>query len=93
MRTAGGAVACDGLRAGEGQKQTVDDMLAAALAYYGERGELDPSPVPVTLEREKPRAGAVGSPLRFPGKLAADLAGGRLFIADSSNHRCGAVLL
>lgn len=71
---------------GEGQKQTVDDMLAAALEYYGERGQLDASPVPAALERERSGA-ALNSPLRYPGKLAADLRGGRLFISDSNNHR------
>ena len=74
--------------AGEGQKQNIDDMLAAALQYYGERGELDSTPVPTALERDKPER-LLDSPLRYPGKLAADLAGDRLFIADSNNHRCG----
>lgn len=60
-------------------------MLAAALEYYGERGMLDESPVPMTLERE--RRSSAASPLRYPGKLAADLAGNRLFISDSNNHR------
>ena len=64
-------------------------MLAAALQYYGERGELDSTPVPTALERDKPKR-LLDSPLRYPGKLAADLAGDRLFIADSNNHRCGA---
>ena len=72
---------------GEGQKQNVDDMLAAALQYYGEAGLLDSTPVSLALEREKPIQ-ALSSPLRYPGKLAADLAGNRLFISDSNNHRC-----
>ncbi|CAL5223491.1 g6016 [Coccomyxa viridis] len=72
--------------AGEGQKQNVDDMLAAALQYYGEAGLLDSTPVSLALEREKPIQ-ALSSPLRYPGKLAADLAGNRLFISDSNNHR------
>ncbi len=76
---------------GEGQKQNVDDMLAAALQYYGEVGLLDSTPVPVALEREKP-AQALNSPLRYPGKLAADLAGNRLFISDSNNHRSVAIV-
>ena len=71
---------------GEGQKQNVDDMLAAALQYYGGAGLLDNTPVPLALEREKP-AQALASPLRYPGKLAADLAGNRLFVSDSNNHR------
>ena len=75
---------------GEGQKQNVDDMLAAALQYYGEAGLLDATPVPLALEREKPIQ-ALSSPLRYPGKLAADLAGNRLFISDSNNHRWVAI--
>lgn len=43
--------------AGEGQKQSVDDMLAAALQYFGERGELDSNPVLVALEHVKPGKG------------------------------------
>lgn len=66
----------------------MDDMLAAALEYYGERGMLDDTPVPITLERDRRSGAAAGlSPLRYPGKLTADLAGGRLFISDSNNHR------
>lgn len=61
-------------------------MLAAALQYYGEKGMLDNTPVPIALEREKSEK-ALNSPLRYPGKLAADLAGNRLFISDSNNHR------
>ena len=72
---------------GEGNQQNVDDMLAAALEYYGERGLLDDTTVPLTLERERRGAAAAVSPLRYPGKLATDLAGRRLFISDSNNHR------
>ena len=42
--------------------------------------------VPMALERAKDPLLA-RSPLRFPGKLAVDLAHGRLFISDSNNHR------
>ena len=40
--------------AGEGQKEKMDGMLAAALQYFEERGELDGSPVLVALEHVKP---------------------------------------
>ena len=73
--------------AGEGQKQNVDDFIQAALSYYGERGELDNTPLPIALERNKD-ARLASSSLRFPGKLAVDAAGDRLFIADSNNNRC-----
>lgn len=71
---------------GEGHRQDLDDILAAALEYYGEQGMLDTSPVPSALERDRdPRLAA--SPLRFPGKVAVDEIGARLFISDSGNHR------
>jgi DNA-binding beta-propeller fold protein YncE len=38
---------------------------------------------PINYELIKEHAG----PLNFPGKVLADAAGGRLFIADSTNHR------
>ncbi|KAK9805135.1 hypothetical protein WJX72_001459 [[Myrmecia] bisecta] len=71
---------------GEGHKQDVDDLIAAALEFYGEKGLLDATPVPQTLERNKD-ARLATSQLRFPGKVATDLAGDRLFIADSNNNR------
>jgi hypothetical protein len=73
-----------GRDAGEGQKQNIDDMLAAALQFYGERGLLDERPVPLTPERQR---AAAATSLRYPGKVASDLPGRRLFISDSSNHR------
>lgn len=64
----------------------MDAFVAAALEYYGEKGDLDATPVPAALERERDSRIAE-SPLRFPGKIATDLPGNRLFISDSSNHR------
>ncbi len=56
--------------AGEGHRQDIDDIVAAALEYYGEKGQLDDTPLPVALERDRdPRLAA--SPLRFPGGFAA----------------------
>ncbi|GMH46099.1 hypothetical protein BSKO_14063 [Bryopsis sp. KO-2023] len=71
---------------GEGHRQDLDDLITAALDVYGKRGELDFTPVPESLEREKDSK-QLQSPLRFPGKMDADLAGNRLFISDSNNHR------
>ncbi|KAL4855636.1 Protein SUPPRESSOR OF QUENCHING 1 [Chlorella vulgaris] len=72
---------------GEGHRQDVDDILAAALEHYGEAGQLDNTPVPSALEKDKDPLLAA-SPLRYPGKVASDLTGaGRLFIADSTNNR------
>eukprot|EP00884_Botryococcus_braunii_P006329 jgi/Botrbrau1/15698/Bobra.4_1s0071.2 len=72
--------------AGEGHRQDLDDLIGAALDYYGEKGELDASPIPSTPEREKD-ARLAASPLRFPGKIASDIPGNRLFISDSNNNR------
>ncbi|KAI3423812.1 hypothetical protein D9Q98_009648 [Chlorella vulgaris] len=72
---------------GEGHRQDVDDILAAALEHYGESGQLDNTPVPSALEKDKDPLLAA-SPLRYPGKVASDLtAAGRLFVADSTNNR------
>lgn len=72
--------------AGEGHRNDLDELVEAALLVYGEAGQLDESPLPEALERSKdPRLAE--SPLRYPGKLAVDGAAGRLYIADSNNHR------
>jgi len=70
---------------GEGHRADLEDLLEAGLQVYGEAGLLDDTPLPLALERNRP-AGPP-SPLRYPGKLAVDAAGGRLFITDSNNHR------
>lgn len=74
------------LFAGEGQEEVVDSFIQAALSYYGRRGELDSTPLPIALEQEKDSR-LSSSPLRYPGKLATDIPGNRLFISDSNNNR------
>lgn len=108
--------------AGEGHRQDIDDIVAAALEvrgvdvwvggcgsraaggpcaaagclpplvsplpptrqYYGEAGQLDPTPLPVALEKDKdPRLAA--SPLRFPG--ARGRSGAGCWAAGSSTAR------
>ncbi|CAI5960442.1 unnamed protein product [Closterium sp. NIES-64] len=71
---------------GEGNRQLFDDLIAASLEYYGAKGALSDAPIPLALERSRDQR-VVASALRFPGKLASDLANGRLFISDSNNHR------
>ena len=71
---------------GEDHRADLDDVLTAAIEYYGERGLLDATPLPLTLEKTKNPLLAA-SPLRFPGKIALDSRQGRLFISDSGNHR------
>jgi len=68
-------------RSGEITAEQVAKVLEKATAFYRRKGVLD----------ERPMRFATGqsaeTPLRFPGKLLADPAGGRLFIADSNHNR------
>ena len=71
-----------GKHEGEFDPETMADFIAGALAEFEEADQLSHAPVP-RLERpaEAP------TPLRFPGKIAADVPGNRLFIADTGHHR------
>ncbi|KAL5565895.1 hypothetical protein UlMin_029059 [Ulmus minor] len=72
--------------AGEGRRKDLDDLVEAALQYYGRRKMLDNSPLPLSLEKDNdPRL--FTSPLKFPGKLAIDVLNNRLFISDSNHNR------
>ncbi|KFK22541.1 hypothetical protein AALP_AAs68488U000300 [Arabis alpina] len=72
--------------AGEGHRKDLDDLVAAALMYYGGKNVLDNTPLPTRLEKDNdPRLAA--SPLKFPGKLAIDTLNNRLFISDSNHNR------
>ena len=57
--------------AGEGHGRDIEDLVAAALEYYGERGMLSDRPLPIALERERAPA-LLQSPLRFPGDGMGD---------------------
>ena len=57
------------------------DQLAVGLAL--ERGEIDRAPLALDLERPRHQ----DRPLLYPGKVLADAAGERLFIADSNHNR------
>lgn len=75
-----------GSAAGEGYALAFDDAIAAVLTVFAERGELDMTPVPTRLERER----VADLPLAFPGKvLAVEGPGrnGRLYVADTNHHR------
>lgn len=61
----------------------VDRVLKGALRHYQKKGLLDTRPVRFDLEMHRTEA----TPLRFPGKVLADEASGRLFIADSNHNR------
>jgi thiol-disulfide isomerase/thioredoxin len=72
-----------GAVAGEGNRDTLDQAIAGALAAGRAAGVLAPGPL--EFEREGTVRPATG--LAFPGKVLADPAGGRLFIADSNHSR------
>jgi thiol-disulfide isomerase/thioredoxin len=68
---------------GEGNYELIDRVVAKAVDEFRKRGELNEEPLKLVLERAK-----VGDlPLAFPGKILADSASDRLFIADSSHNR------
>jgi NHL repeat./AhpC/TSA family. len=68
---------------GEGNYDVLDSTIAKLVDGFRKRGELNEQPLQLVLERAK-----VGDlPLAFPGKVLADAAGNRLFIADSNHNR------
>jgi len=72
-------------QSGEIPFDVFDNYLSGMIAYYDEidAGIIDRRPVELALEG----AGDPGTPLLYPGKVLADAAGDRLFIADSSHNR------
>jgi thiol-disulfide isomerase/thioredoxin len=69
--------------AGEGNRDVVDDAIAAALADGKAQGTLADGPVSVRREANV----RATSGLAFPGKVLADPDLQRLFIADSNHNR------
>ncbi len=70
-------------KSGESTFEEIDAVIRKAVPFYRKNGLLDESPRTFDLEAGK----AKPTPLRFPGKILADEAGHRLFIADSGHHR------
>ncbi|GLT71599.1 hypothetical protein SLA2020_436050 [Shorea laevis] len=71
---------------GEGHRKDLDDLVEAALLFYGRKKLLNNKPLPLRLEKDNdPRL--LTSPLKFPGKLAIDILNNRLFISDSNHNR------
>lgn len=69
---------------GEGLYDAVDEVVAKLIKVHRAKKTLNERPVRFELARTH-EGGA--SPLFFPGKVLADAAGQRLFIADSTHHR------
>ena len=72
-----------GAVSGEGNYEIIDQTIAKLVEEFRKRGELNEQPLNLVLERAK-----VGDlPLAFPGKILADAATDRLYIADSNHNR------
>jgi DNA-binding beta-propeller fold protein YncE len=67
---------------GEGLHDAVDRAIQDLIKIHKEKKTLNEKPISFELVRERG-----DSPLYFPGKVLADAASNRLFIADSTNHR------
>jgi len=69
-------------RSGEGNYDLFDRLISQLVKIHKANGTLDTKEFKPELAKE-----ASPEPLRFPGKVIADPASGRIFIADSTNHR------
>src|SRR5437660_8047511 len=68
---------------GEGVYNVLDEHIGKLVKEHRKKKTLKETPIEFT----KAKADKAVSPLFFPGKVLADAAGKRLFIADSTNHR------
>jgi sugar lactone lactonase YvrE len=68
---------------GEGHRETLDKVIGKVLDEHKAKGTLADKPLTFKRERETFKSGT----LEFPGKILADAAGKRLFIADTNHHR------
>jgi DNA-binding beta-propeller fold protein YncE len=69
---------------GEGLYDALDKAVGDLVTLHRKKKSLDETPRRFELARSQERG---DSPLFFPGKVLADAAGDRLFIADSTHHR------
>ena len=72
-----------GTAMGEGNLEGFIGAIRTVVRVFDERGEINRTPLALDLERR--RQG--DRPLLYPGKVLADHASGRLFIADSNHNR------
>ncbi len=71
-------------QAGEIPFEAFDEVIGGMIAYFDSIGEINREPLDqLALEG----ADVVGGLLAFPGKVLADQASNRLFIADTNHHR------
>ena len=72
-----------GTAMGEGNLEGFISAVRTVVRVFNEQGAIDRAPVKLDLERRR----QADRPLLYPGKILADQAGGRLFIADSNHNR------
>lgn len=72
-----------GSQSGEGNRELLDVVIGKLVDYHRHRGTLNEKPLVFESEALKART----TPLRYPGKVLADVAGKRLFITDSNHNR------
>jgi DNA-binding beta-propeller fold protein YncE len=73
-----------GAKSGEGNYDLIDRVLTELIPQHRKKKTLNEKPIKFELARFREKG---DSPLFFPGKVLADAAGHRLFIADSTHHR------
>ena len=72
-----------GTAMGEGNLEGFVNAIRTVIRVFDERGEINRAKLPLQLERLKHSDRA----LLYPGKVLADAASNRLFIADSNHNR------
>ncbi len=72
-----------GKHEGEIALDSFDSLIGEMVSQFDTKGLIDRRPLEFRLERDKERE----RPLSFPGKVLADAASGRLFVADSNHNR------
>jgi thiol-disulfide isomerase/thioredoxin/sugar lactone lactonase YvrE len=73
-----------GAGSGEGLREPLDAAIGKLVKEFREKKILNEKPLRFEMARLKEKG---DSPLFFPGKILADEASRRLFIADSTHHR------
>ena len=70
-----------GTLSGEGHYDILDEIISGLIAIHKDKINLEPFPVSLEKDKKPPTV------LEFPGKVLADGANRRLFIADSNHNR------
>ncbi len=73
-----------GYTSGEGNYELLDTVIARLVEEHKKKKTLNDQPIRFDLARFRESG---DTPLYFPGKILADEASKRLFIADSTHHR------